>query len=802
MTVSTTDPHRDNDIDALRERDPAFDAWASGHGVIRHTRTTQQRVASLLEQARDDEQRHAWLNAFRAADQLACMGMWLVAHMTYVKRPRLDGAPLTADDFKPTPEGHTGGALNMVPAYTGYLLANTLTGTTRAWMMGQGHCVAAIDAMNLLLGNMLPAHAERYALTDEGLSRFTGDFYHYGVGADGAPLSPLGSHVNAHTAGGISEGGYLGFAELQYVHMPLPGESLVAFLSDGAFEEQRGSDWSPRWWRAEDTGTVLPVMIANGRRIDQRTSMKQSGGTPWFREHLTLNGFDPVSIDGRDPAAFAWALIDGEARLAQRSRLQREGSLDYPLRLPYVIAETVKGFGFPGAGSNAAHNLPLEDNPARDEHARERFNAGARELFVPLDTLQDAISALNNHDQHGRPREREHPLADPAPRDAIRPALTATPAGDSVSPMAAIDDAFVAVVRANPDHRVRVGNPDEMRSNRLNASLDLLRHRVTHPEPGIAESLHGSVITALNEEAVVCAALANKQGLNLVASYEAFAVKMLGAMRQEILFARHKRAAGRPAQWLSWPVLCSSHTWENGKNEQSHQDPTLCEAWLGEMNDVAPVLFPVDGNSAAQALLDLYATRGRLAVMVVPKNALPSQLDADQAKQLSDDGILCLHADADPQVQLFAIGAYQLLEMQRLSQRLRERDIAHALFALQAPGRFRAARDAEEAQSVHDAASRARLVSECAARVFLCHGRPEVFSGVLRPLDTGARSQFLGYRNRGGTLDTFGMLYANQCTWAHAARAVAEVCGLKPEALLTTEEADAVSQRGNPDLLR
>lgn len=63
--------------------------------------------------------------------------------------------------------------------------------------------------------------------------------------------APLGSHVNPYTAGGIIEGGYLGFAELQYAHMPLPGESLVAFLSDGAAEEQRGSDWIPRWWRAK-----------------------------------------------------------------------------------------------------------------------------------------------------------------------------------------------------------------------------------------------------------------------------------------------------------------------------------------------------------------------------------------------------------------------------------------------------------------------------------------------------------------------------------------------------------------------
>ncbi|MGK9625978.1 xylulose 5-phosphate 3-epimerase, partial [Salmonella enterica subsp. enterica] len=92
------------------------------------------------------------------------------------------------------------------------------------------------------------------------------------------PEAPLGSHVNAHTAGGVLEGGYLGFAELHYVHAPLPGERLVAFLSDGAFEEQRGSDWAPRWWRAEDSGLVAPIMILNGRRIEQRTTIEQQGG--------------------------------------------------------------------------------------------------------------------------------------------------------------------------------------------------------------------------------------------------------------------------------------------------------------------------------------------------------------------------------------------------------------------------------------------------------------------------------------------------------------------------------------------
>jgi len=217
-----------------------FDQWAGGYGPIRHTPTTRARVRAMVKALEVQAGRSdgvAPYEVLRAADRIASAAMWLVVHETYARSVYLDGRPLAADDFKTHPEGHTGGALNMVPAYAGYLAANALAGLTRAWIMGQGHCVAAVDSVNLLVDNMTPAHAERYELTDAGLTRYVRDFYSYRLRDDGSQDSPLGSHVNAHTAGGLAEGGYLGFVELQHVHMPLPGERLVAFLSDGAFEE-------------------------------------------------------------------------------------------------------------------------------------------------------------------------------------------------------------------------------------------------------------------------------------------------------------------------------------------------------------------------------------------------------------------------------------------------------------------------------------------------------------------------------------------------------------------------------------
>lgn len=75
----------------------------------------------------------------------------------------------------------------MVPAYVGYLLANVLTGTTRSWIMGQRHCVAAIEAVNVLVGNMSSAQKARYSRSEEGLTRLSSDFYSYAIAPAGRP---------------------------------------------------------------------------------------------------------------------------------------------------------------------------------------------------------------------------------------------------------------------------------------------------------------------------------------------------------------------------------------------------------------------------------------------------------------------------------------------------------------------------------------------------------------------------------------------------------------------------------------
>ena len=792
------------ELDNHAETQPEFARWRTGYGPFVHAPETQAavfRLAHQLVQAQLQPDLASVYRLLQAIDRLGSAGLWLVVHMTYARRARLDGSALAADDFKLTPEGHTGGSLNMVPAYAGYLALNALTGSTRGWLMGQGHCVAAIEALNLLTDNQSVEQAQVYGGGEVGINRLLEDFYGYHQAPDGSPSAPLGSHVNAHTGGGMAEGGYLGFAELQYAHLPLPGETLVAFLSDGAAEDQRGSDWMPRWWRAEDCGVALPVMIANGRRIEQRTQLGTHEGLEGFRQHLSRCGFDPITFDGRDPAAFVCVLWEMEQRYDRRIEEKQRGILSYPLPIPYAIAETVKGFGFYGAGSNAAHNLPLPGNPRFDEASRELFNAHAGALFVPQEALE-AARALMRQSRHGRSAERDNPLASRRPAAPEMPPLRYQ--DEACSPMAAVDEFFTELTLANPALRPRVGNPDELASNRLGGVLAALKHRVVEPESEL-EAVDGKIITALNEEAVVSACLANQAGLNLVASYEAFCVKMLGAVRQTLIFARQQKEVGRPAGWLGWPLIATSHTWENGKNQQSHQDTTFCEALLGEMGDMVRVLFPADHNSALALLPSIYSARGSLACMVMPKRERPAIFSQDQAEQLARDGAIVVEeSPGNDAVLLIANGSYQLTEMQRAAVRLKEAGLAYRLVYLQEPGRFRAPRDRWEIDALAADGVAERLFPErMELRVLLTHMRPEVARGHLWPiLPDARRNSVLGYRNRGGTLDVEGMQFANRASWANVLAACARLLDVPRTALLKPDEAAAVAGKGDPRVLR
>src|SRR5690606_21651494 len=112
--------------------------WQAGYGPIRHSEQTRERITALAIQlvasgrGEDEEQIYAMLVA---ADRQTCAGMNVLAHTAYARRVDLVGQPLAAEYFEPVPDGHTGGSLTMVPAFVSDLLADGLSGRTRAWLM-------------------------------------------------------------------------------------------------------------------------------------------------------------------------------------------------------------------------------------------------------------------------------------------------------------------------------------------------------------------------------------------------------------------------------------------------------------------------------------------------------------------------------------------------------------------------------------------------------------------------------------------------------------------------------------------
>ena len=131
-----------------RELSTDYVAWAEGYGVIRHapeTRERAQQLGYLLVECGQIPDVDAFYRLLAAADRLSSAAMWTVAHMTYAQRVDLSGAPLPADAFKKTPEGHTGGSLNMVPAFVGYLGTSPFCRRDRGGQRVDGGCFSCAE---------------------------------------------------------------------------------------------------------------------------------------------------------------------------------------------------------------------------------------------------------------------------------------------------------------------------------------------------------------------------------------------------------------------------------------------------------------------------------------------------------------------------------------------------------------------------------------------------------------------------------------------------------------------------------
>lgn len=153
-------------------------------------------------------------------------------------------------------------------------------------------------------------------------------------------------------------------------------------------------------------------------------------------------------------------------------------------------------------------------------------------------------------------------------------------------------------------------------------------------------------------------------------------------------------------------------------------------------------------------------------------------------------------------VQFVAVGSYQLNEAIRAHARLAQKGFASKVTAIIEPGRLREPRDDLEAHFVLSDREVEALFPPDLPRILVTHTRSEPMIGILRRLD-GGRTRFraLGYRNRGGTLDANGMLFASKCAWAHLVQEAATLLGRKREDVLNEAECAALDGNGDPKTL-
>jgi phosphoketolase len=190
--------------------------------------------------------------------------------------------------------------------------------------------------------------------------------------------------------------------------------------------------------------------------------------------------------------------------------------------------------------------------------------------------------------------------------------------------------------------------------------------------------------------------------------------------------------------------------------------------------------------------------------VVIPKaDAIPNLFSPEEARRLMSDGGALIpsagYAAERAELVLVAVGAYQLGEALRASQRLAEREVAHIVVYLLEPGRFRLPRSRVEEEHLAPAQVRSALFPRhIRTAVLLTHTRPEPMLGMLEPFHKYRSIAGLGYINRGGTYDTPGLLFVNRCSWAHCVAAAARLSGVERERLLESSELAALDGQLSP----
>ncbi|HEY2907473.1 MAG TPA: phosphoketolase family protein, partial [Vicinamibacterales bacterium] len=611
------------------------------------------------------------------------------------------------------------------------------------------------------------------------------------------------SHVSVPTPGSIHEGGELGYVLAHAFGAAFDNPDLIvaAVVGDGEAETGplSGSWKSVRYLNAARDGAVLPILHLNGYKIAGPTVLGRSSDDD-VRRLLEANGYDPLFVEGAEPAAvhqsFAAALDHSYAAIRSLQAEARSYGHRVDTRWPAIVLRTPKGWtgprevdGVPVEGTFRAHQVPLanvRDNPehlALLEQWMRSYHPEA--LFDDKGTLRADIAALapvGDRRMGANPRANGGTLLKPLVLPDI--AHYALPVARPASVLHESTRQFGKMLRDvftlnKSAANFRIMCPDETNSNRLGDVFDVETRCFTGATIDIDDrvSADGRVLEVLSEH--LCEGwlegylLTGRHGLYV--TYEAFA--MISAS-MTVQHTKWLEGAGR----LSWraPIaslnmLLTSTCWRNDHNGFSHQGPGLIDVILSKRGAVSRIYLPPDANCLLSIADHCLRSRNYVNLIVIDKQPQLQWLDLPSAQAHCARGASAWDwagttGDSEPDVVLASAGDVPTLEiiaaawwLRRHAPTLRLRIVNVVdLMALFPP-------------DVHPhgmSESRfAELFTADKPVIFAFHGYQRALHAILHGRPRAERFHVRGFNEQGTTTTPFDMVVLNEMSRYHLAMA-------------------------------
>ena len=735
--------------------------------------------------------------AVHALDAYWRCANYLSVGQIYLRDNPLLRRPLTFSDIKPRPLGHWGTipGLNFLYGHLNRLAADHAQ--QMLVVLGPGHGGSA-GAVSALVDGTLSERYPHFTDDEVGLAAFMRSYSAPG----GMP-----SNCTPMLPGSIHTGGELGYTLSHAFGAAFdnPDQLIVPIVGDGEAEEGAiASAWGmARIMNPATDGMVLPILHMNGYKIT--TPSMISAASAEEREMFFWSmGYDPVTFtagfEEEEPAVFhrrfAELLEEVYERLcaikAQALRAADEGApLDEPPRYPLIIFRSPKGWTTPAApdGTPFEDTATIHEVPLRIGASSERLawlegwleSYRPAELFGPDGALAPEVRALapagdlrlgaNPLADGGRCRQ---PLALPDPADYAL-LISASSRGERSVGLAGMCGAYTReVMRVNPD-TFRLFSPDELSSNRMDASLEVTGKQWNMGYPDVEEDLDlvpsGKVVEVLSEHQ--CEGMLEGYVLTgrhgIWATYEAFA-QVAGSMVGQMckwLQETHRLAPWR-APLSSLNILLTSHVWRQDHNGFTHQDPGFADVLINKASageGLVHLYYPADANMMLAVMRHCYAATDCVNGIVAGKQESPVWLTLAEATAELEAGAAIwpwastVEPGAHPDLVMASAGDVVTVEALAATRLLSQLGVQVQF--VNVVDLLRLADAARDPRALDDETF-TRLFPEDAPVLFCFHGyEGQLLQLLARRAGALARIEVRGFADQGSTTTPFGMLYAN-----------------------------------------